>query len=452
MMNLVSSSSSRAHNFVSFDGSERAQGKLEIPESAAYFQKDQFTAPQISRGAGLSYAAASFGKNICSVDHARLNKIVDFNEEELWIEVEAGISLGRIYDFLIEKKLFLATQPGHPRISVGGCIAADIHGKNQFLDGTFMNQVQSLNLFHPEHGILELSPKKNEDLFRLTCGGYGLSGNILSCRLKLKRIPSSMAEVQLKPLDTIEQLPERLKISAAASDFVLSWHDFTLKGKDFGRGFIQEGRFIAGDSVLAASKKAAEQSLDAESRGNLPIKVFNPLTIKMMNLLYGSRCGKSGSIFKMSLFDSIFPIQNSKELYFKFFGASGFHEFQAVLPEETFLEYMNGIRNYLLKHPVSITLASSKLFAGKQDLLRFSANGICFALNFERNSESPKFLAFLDKLLLECRGIPNIIKDSRLSKEIVSQAYPEYELFRSALRDFDPKRIYKSELSERLAL
>ena len=49
-------------------------------------------------------------------------------------------------------------------------------------------------------------------------------------------------------------------------------------------------------------------------------------------------------------------------------------------------------------------------------------------------------------------GWPNIIKDSRLTADVVSAAYPEYERFRLALRSFDPKRLYRSELSERLAL
>jgi hypothetical protein len=52
----------------------------------------------------------------------------------------------------------------------------------------------------------------------------------------------------------------------------------------------------------------------------------------------------------------------------------------------------------------------------------------------------------------EHRGWPNIIKDSRLTSEVVSIAYPEYERFRLELRGFDPKRLYQSELSERLAL
>lgn len=437
--------------FISFDGSTSAKSDLLRPDRYDFFEKKNFPSRSIARGAGLSYTAASFAEGSVSIEHGSFDRIIDFNESESWIEVESGITLGKLYDFLIERNLFLATQPGHPRISVGGCIAPDIHGKNQFLDGTFINQVISLKLFHPSHGIIELSPQQDPDLFRLTCGAYGLTGNIISCKLKLKKIPSSMAQVTLIPLARIEELPAKLREAAACSDFVLSWHDFTLSGKNFGKGFVQQGRFIDG-AAQTAGKKAADQTLDAHSRGSLPMPVFNPLTVKLMNVLFGSRCKQGGSQFTMSLFDSIFPIQNSKELYFKFFGAAGFHEYQVVVPEQNFVQYIDGVKDYLSKNSLSITLASAKLFAGKQDLLRFTGDGICFAINFARSVSSNQFMTYLDQLVLQCGGVPNIIKDSRLSQSVVAAAYPEYEKFCTMLREFDPDRFYRSELSERLGL
>lgn len=438
--------------FVSFDGSTTILARETAPESYGFFKAKLHETPSISRGAGLSYAAASFGTEVCSIDHKYFNRILAFNKEERWIEVEAGITLGQLYDFLIEHGLFLATQPGHPSITVGGSVAADIHGKNQYLDGTCINQVISLKLFHPAHGIIELSAAQNPQLFRLTCGAYGLTGSIISCKLRLKSVESTEALVSLRPLSSIEQLVPALKVSASSADFLFSWHDFNASGSDFGKGFIQEGRFRKSEQNTAApTRKSGKQTLSSETRAALKFPVFNPLSVRMMNILYGER-GKSGAEFSLSLFDSIFPIQNSKELYFKFFGAAGFHEYQVVIPESNFLRYIAGVKQYLAQNPLPITLASAKLFSGKQDLLRFTGDGICFALNFAREPAAEAFLAYLDKLVIECAGVPNIIKDSRLSLQVVSSCYPEYDLFRQQLHDFDPKRIYRSELSERLGL
>lgn len=442
----------KQNKFVSFDGGVAAQGTLQCPDRYRYWSAENVSGPVISRGAGLSYAAASFGEGVRSVDHKLFNRIVDFHPDARVIEVESGKTLGDLYEFLVGRGLFLATQPGHPRITIGGCIAADIHGKNQSRDGTFINQVMELTLFHPTHGVIRLSPNDEPELFRLTCGGYGLTGNILSARLKLKSIPSPMAEVTLVPVDDITKLPEMLKASAARADFVFSWHDFDSRGSDFGKGFIQEGRFIESNDARNTNLTAGKQTLSAESRGDWKLGIFNRFTVRMINTLYGARAKFASKPIQLSLFDSIFPIQNSKELYFKFFGAAGFYEYQALIPACNFTYFSKSIQLWLQKNDLPLALASVKLFSGRQDLLRFSGDGLCICLDFPRCSTSNEFLQFLDKLMLECRGIPNIIKDSRLPQNVVREAYPQYERFKSQLHQFDPARLYQSELSKRLEL
>jgi decaprenylphospho-beta-D-ribofuranose 2-oxidase len=74
------------------------------------------------------------------------------------------------------------------------------------------------------------------------------------------------------------------------------------------------------------------------------------------------------------------------------------------------------------------------------------------ALNFPRDQRGARFAAFLDELTIEHSGIPNLIKDSRLSAHVVDATYPECGQFRTTLRGFDPRRLYRSELSERLHL
>src|SRR4029077_405225 len=122
----------------------------------------------IARGAGLSFSAASFGPNAVTVDLATFNRILDFDSSAGVVEVEAGLTLGVLFYFLEKRGFYLPVQPGYPAISVGGCIAADVHGKNSARDGTFIRQVQSVRLFHPSHGLVEVSPETENDLFRAT--------------------------------------------------------------------------------------------------------------------------------------------------------------------------------------------------------------------------------------------------------------------------------------------
>ena len=232
--------------YSSFDGGVSSKNSCQSPDRYAFWDESHVNKFLISRGSGLSYADASFSSTSVTVEHSKFNRILSFNNQENSIEVESGISLGEIYDFLTPKNLFLPVQPGYPKISVGGCIAADVHGKNQFQDGTFISQVKSLRLFHPQYGTLEVSPEQNNDLFRLTCGGYGLTGSILSAKLQLKNIPSNFVKVSITPIDDIYDLVEILNQAIINSDLVYTWHNFTAKGKQFGQGFIKEAKGSSG--------------------------------------------------------------------------------------------------------------------------------------------------------------------------------------------------------------
>jgi decaprenylphospho-beta-D-ribofuranose 2-oxidase len=436
---------------VSFDGGVEAECSSVRPEHYRFFDARPFAGPAIPRGAGLSYAAASFDSSSVSIDHSKFDRFLGFSESERTVTVEAGMTLGELARFIIPRGFYLSVQPGHPSITIGGCVAADVHGKNHFRDGTFLSQVRSLRLFHPAHGTLQLGPNENPDLFRLTCGGYGLTGNIQSVTLGLQPIRSGMVRVTTSAIEEIGRLPELLAGVAQTADLVYTWHDFTCTGEGFGRGMLTAGMFaddLAGGD--AGRQIPATRALRSETRGRLPIRFFNRWTTPLFNRIY-RRATIRHPERMMSLYDFCFPVHD-KQVYFKLFGGKGFHEFQHVVPVPRWPEYVVAIKGRLANHPLPVTLASAKLFRGEQDLLRFTGDGVCMAINIPRMNGSLEFAAFLDDLLPNLGAIPNIIKDSRLPQAAVARAYPQYELFRQRLRAFDPERVYRSELSRRLEL
>ncbi len=437
--------------YVSFDGGFEAECPSVRPDRYRFFDARPFPSPAIPRGAGLSYAAASFDPSSVTIDHSAFNRFLAFSESERTATVEAGMTLGELAQLIIPRGLYLSVQPGHPSITIGGCVAADVHGKNHFRDGTFILQIQSLRLFHPTHGTLQLSPNENPDLFRLTCGGYGLTGNIQSVTLQLQPIRSGMVRVTTTPLEEISRLPELLAGVAQSADLVYTWHDFTSTDDNFGRGMLTAGVFA--DHVPAPSETPIPptRALRSETRGRFPGRFFNRWTTPAFNRLYRRTTLRRGEPHLMPFYDFCFPVHD-KQIYFKLFGRRGFHEFQHVVPIPRWTEYVTAIKTRLAAHPLPVTLASAKLFRGEQDLLRFTGDGICMAINIPRMDGSLEFAAFLDDLLPNLGAIPNIIKDSRLPQQAVARTYPQYELFRERLRAFDPERLYRSELSRRLEL
>lgn len=438
--------------FISFDGGVQGKGMLQQPDRYRYWDRVTTRLPCIPRGAGLSYAAASFLDGGLSISHASFDRVTGFDAASNIVEVEAGITLFALYRFLFTHGLYLSVQPGHGRITVGGCIAADVHGKNHARDGTFMKQVESLTLFHPSYGMLELSRELEPELFRLTCGGYGLTGHIIRARLRAMPIPSPAVELKAAAFsDAVEGL-EQLGHAAREADFAYTWHDMAGAGKSFGSGYVFQARFVPdGHEVSSQTSDPEPPRLSADGRAVWPVALLNSLSVRTLNVLYRRQQRPALAGKTLALQDALFPIHKA-QLYFKLFGVRGFHEYQAILPPEAMHDYLDAIRSRIGQRRLAITLASAKAFDGARDLLRFTGKGVCLALNFPRGETAQEFMPFLDERVIALGGVPNIIKDSRLPRAVVDACYPEAGEFRAALRAFDPKRMFRSELSDRLGL
>ncbi|MBM3303063.1 MAG: FAD-binding protein, partial [Deltaproteobacteria bacterium] len=87
-----------------------------------------------------------------------------------------------------------------------------------------------------------------------------------------------------------------------------------------------------------------------------------------------------------------------------------------------------------------------------EKFLYFEGDGVCFTIDMAFTQPALEFMRSLDDLTMEVGAIPNIIKDSRLPRAVVSACYPQYEITRDRLARHDPDRLFRSELSERLGL
>jgi decaprenylphospho-beta-D-ribofuranose 2-oxidase len=435
---------------VSFDGGVRRRESVARPDRYRQIEQLPPDTPRTVRGGGYSYAPASFGARTTVQETRAFNRILGFDAENGILECEAGLTLGQLQSVASPQGWYLPAQPGYPLITIGGCIAADAHGKNHFRDGTFRRRVLALDLFHPAHGVLRLTRDSHADLFELTCGGLGLTGQILSATLALDRLEGTRVEVRRVSLGRLEEVVPLLEQWAPKSRFLYTWHNLSASGASFGRGFLYSGDFGPGSGP---GRDGAERfaSITAEDRGRWRICLLNRATTAPFNAAYELVQRASSRVQVLSLFEFLFPVAR-KVAYFELFGSKGLHEYQMLVPVESFGDLAATLRRGLARFGIPIALASCKLFKGERSLLRFDGTGICLALDFPRSSGSERLAGFLDGVVREARGLPNIVKDSRLPRKTVEACYPDYESFRRSLRAFDPLRLYRSEISERLGL
>ena len=143
----------------------------------------------VARGMGRCYGDGSLAPKVLSTIH--YSHILDLDEEKGVVIAESGITLSRLLNVLIPKGLFLPVTPGTSYVTLGGAVAADVHGKNHHLDGGISNFVESFRIYCKTGKIKECSRQKNKELFYMTIGGMGLTGIILSVKLKLLKIETS---------------------------------------------------------------------------------------------------------------------------------------------------------------------------------------------------------------------------------------------------------------------
>lgn len=340
--------------------------------------------------------------------------------------------------------------PDYPEITIGGCIGANVHGKNPYRHGTFAKRVVDINLYHPVYGIRRISPESESEIFELTCGGYGLTGVILSASLRLQPLAGVQAVTVQTP---VRNLAEGLEVTRQASmkyEFAYSINELSPFPKTFGRGCVL-GSEILGGSVNSGKIIPKYFPITPESRTRLPYSIWGGWRTRVIEHLYWLMETSRNKTKKENLFQFAFPFAANGK-YFLFYGRKGLVEYQVIIPDENVETFLSAAENIILNNRMEGVMGSMKLFKGRQKFLRYEMDGVCVTFNFARTERTLNSLPRLDKLVIAIGGLPNLIKDSRIPRDVVAACYPELEKTRNALRNYDPDRLFRSELSERLGL
>jgi FAD/FMN-containing dehydrogenase len=132
-----------------------------------------------------------FGTDTTLIDMNGLARVVEFDRVHGEIEVEAGIEWPELYKYLQENQsdakqpwAFVQKQTGADRLSIGGALAANVHGRGLKLP-PFVGDVAAFTMVGPDGAVRRCSRTENAELFRAAIGGYSLFGAMTTVRLRL---------------------------------------------------------------------------------------------------------------------------------------------------------------------------------------------------------------------------------------------------------------------------
>lgn len=394
----------------------------------------------IPYGNGRSYGDSALNANV--VPMRQLNQILSFDEINGIIELESGVLLSEILDFIIPKGWFLKITPGTKLITVGGAIASDVHGKNHHIDGCFSNSVLGFDLLQPNGELVKCSKTENNELFKHTCGGQGLTGIIVKAKLELKRIESSSIKQTTIKTDSLKETFEVFE-NIKDEQYSVAWIDCLSTGEKLGRSHVMYGDFISDGNLNI------KEGLKLNIPFFFPSITLNRWTVKLFNWFYYN---KQFEKIKESVvdFNSFFYPLDAIYNWNKIYGRNGFLQYQFILPLEVSYDGVKHILEILSKSGKGSFLAVLKLY-GKQNenTLSFPMEGYSLALDLKVSKSVFDLLDSLDEIVENFGGRVYLSKDARLSKSSFNKTYRNADLFRkyrsnnklSAINSVQSKRL-----------
>lgn len=420
-----------------------------LPESAQEIQNHVRNSGQlVARGMGRSYGDASLANNVLSSD--KLTAILNFDDVKGQITCESGTSLASILDVIVPKGWFLPVTPGTKFISVGGAIAADIHGKNHHVDGTFGNHVSELILVVDSGELLTCSPEENSDLFQATLGGMGLTGIIVNATFSLKPIESTSIDQEITVCENLDRMLEAFD-RKITSTYSVAWIDCFAAGDSLGKGILYTGEH----SSRQANESGRPLEFLSKKLVSLPFSppsfVLNRLTIKLFNKVYFSRNAKNAGLSIIDADTFFYPLDKIGH-WNRMYGRKGFVQYQFVIPRVNGREGLIEILTRISEGKYGSFLAVLKLFGKANNLLSFPAEGYTLALDFPVNETVFKMLDELDEIVLRHGGRLYLAKDARMSRNTFENSYHNREQFSKINDHYNPEQKFSSLLSQRLGM
>lgn len=412
--------------------------------------------PCIARGLGRSYGDAALVKGGDVVLMERLNRFLELDSINGILRVESGVSLREILDVIVPKGWFLKVTPGTTYATVGGCFAADVHGKNHHGTGSFCEHVLEIELVLADGSKVRCTPTgANAPLFWATAGGMGLTGIVTEVVLQLQKVETSWMVVEHIPTPDLDATLRVLSDPVYDAPYSVAWIDCLATGSNFGRSIVMNGRHASPNDLSLTVRQRplhVEKGKKVTFPFHLPGFVLNRWTVGWFNSLYHKMQSRHKIPFVTSYAPYFYPLDAIND-WNKMYGKRGFLQYQFVLPTATAREGMHVVLKELANSKRGSFLAVLKRF-GKQNagFLSFPMEGYTLALDLPINPSLFPFLDKMDSLLLNFGGRIYLAKDARMHATTFRTMYPRFGEWQAIKRQWDPHDLYSSDLARRLCM
>ncbi|MCA0919097.1 FAD-binding oxidoreductase [Pseudooceanicola nanhaiensis] len=418
------------------------------PRDEAALRAAIATGPVIARGNGRAYGdAATQSRGTIEMRH--FNRLLAFDPETGQVEAEAGVLLADLIEAFLPRGWFPWVTPGTKFVTLGGAIAADVHGKNHRRDGAFRSCLDWVEVMQQDGSVVRAEP--GDDLFEWTVGGMGLTGVILRAGLRLRPVSTGWIRQQMVPAPDLATAMEVFERDTGT--YAVAWFDCLGQGASLGRSLVMLGDHATPED-LGEAQRAAPFNIPRRRRLKVPMDApafaLNRFTLKAFNALYW-RAGLRKAGESLVDWDSYFYPLDTIDEWNRIYGRPGFAQFQCVLPLATARPGLEALLKAISASGQGSFLAVLKRLGAQESRFSFPMEGYTLALDFPVSPKALQLLERLDAITVDHGGRFYLAKDSRLRSDTLRASDPRVGAF-VEMRETGPRYRFASGQSERIGI
>lgn len=399
----------------------------------------------IPRGMGRAYgdAAVNAGGGVLRVESGR----IEIDHSTGRAVCAADVTIDDLIAASVPLGYFVPVTPGTRFVSLGGAVAADIHGKNHHRDGSIGDHLIALRLLDGSGSIRVLRPGMPE--FDTTVGGMGLTGLILEVTLELIPIRSPRMSVDTFRVETLVDLMHLMREKDLTHRYSVAWIDVMARGRRLGRSVLTVGDHLAEDEVLEYHKPRVLPF------GALcpPVNLLSRSSARAFNEMWWRKAPKSRLEEPQTIPAFFHPLDGVGD-WNRLYGRSGFLQHQFCIPDSSEELLLEVVRVWSESRLPSSLNVLKRFGTGSHRPLSFPIAGWTLTVDVPvvRGDVLSSTLKRLDAMVLEAGGRHYLAKDAYLAAESVARGYPRLEEWRAVRDAMDPDGRWVSDLGRRLGL
>lgn len=429
------------------------EARVHRPRSVEALRKLVASEPHlIARGNGRAYGDSAINAT-ATIETRYLNRMIAFDPASGQLTAEAGVLLGDIIAAFLPRGWFPRVTPGTKFVTLGGAIAADVHGKNHHRDGSFRSCVDWIEVMGPDGQVRRCSPQDATDLFDHTLGGMGLTGIILRAAIRLQPVETAWIRQTTIAAPNLKAAMAAFETAQDAT-YSVAWIDCLGTGTSLGRSLVMLGEHASSTDLpgrLANSPFQIKAKRKLSVPMDFPVFALNRLTVRAFNALYywaGAR--KTGT--QLMDWDSYFYPLDAILGWNRIYGRKGFVQFQCALPLDRSEAGLTALLSEIAKAGSGSFLAVLKRFGRQESAFSFPMEGYTLALDFPVTSKTLSLLEKLDQITIAHGGRFYLAKDSRMTSATLRASDQRAVDFQAHRDSHGFTSRFKSAQSERLVL